>query len=305
MSHEGILKPPQIIVFTLRKGGAASASSSLDTFVYPKTLYMDQFLLENFQIVNAKRTREAEIRSLLIQLDQRKAELTTHDNRDAIKDLKTSLQYFENVAHVGDSPDRRASVASTAEKLRKVLLGLETAVEKINAEVEKLQNEIKSLFECPELQNHRYDLRVVLMHTGVSGRKQMYSYVQDRNGAWWKTLDHAVTEVTEVDVLTDPTGIHLGAGPYMLIYSRHVPQEQLLQPIQWPRQFVDTTNNNNEHFLKTLSPEMADKFRMAKGNGSEEPRIEDAGQSGNKRVTLSEGGKGSQDVSMMDLNAGN
>ena len=40
-----------------------------------------------------------------------------------------------------------------------------------------------------------YDLRAVLVHTGLPGRKQIYSYVQDNQGVWWKILDHVVTEV--------------------------------------------------------------------------------------------------------------
>jgi len=41
----------------------------------------------------------------------------------------------------------------------------------------------------------QYDLRAVLVHTGLPGRKQMYSYVQDTESTWWKTVDHEVTEV--------------------------------------------------------------------------------------------------------------
>ncbi|KAL0071280.1 hypothetical protein AAF712_001846 [Marasmius tenuissimus] len=290
-THDGITVPSQVLIFTLNKSGSATPSSATDTFAYPKTLYMDQFLLENLELANTKRLREREICDRLSQLEKQKVELTKHDNKDVMKNLKTSVHYFENVASVGNDPDRQASLAATAQKLRKVLHGLETAVDKINSEGEKLMDEMKSLFECPELQKHRYDLRAVLMHTGVPGRKQMYSYVQDRNGTWWKTLDYTVSEVTEADVLTDPTGLHLGAGPYMLIYSRYVPQEGLLKPTQWPRQYVDAVTSNNEHLLRTLSPDK----REAKSNSQAER------PAGKKRVTLAQG---SQDVSMMDLTLG-
>jgi len=30
------------------------------------------------------------------------------------------------------------------------------------------------------------------MHTGLPGRKQIYSYIQDNDGTWWKTLDYVV-----------------------------------------------------------------------------------------------------------------
>lgn len=75
------------------------------------------------------------------------------------------------------------------------------------------------------------------MHTGLPGRKQIYSYVQDVEGTWWKSVDTDVDEVPEETVLTDPTGIHLGAGPYLLFYSRHLSDEQLREPLVWPTIF--------------------------------------------------------------------
>ncbi|EEB98038.1 hypothetical protein MPER_02528, partial [Moniliophthora perniciosa FA553] len=54
------------------------------------------------------------------------------------------------------------------------------------------------------------------MHTGVSGRKQLYSYVQDRDGTWWKTVDHTVTEKR----------------------IRSIPSDQLSEPLMWPRESV-------------------------------------------------------------------
>jgi hypothetical protein len=65
----------------------------------------------------------------------------------------------------------------------------------------------------------------------------MYSYVQDVEGTWWKTADTEVVEVSEETALTDPTGVHLGAGPCLLLYSRHLSDEQLREPLEWPRAF--------------------------------------------------------------------
>jgi len=103
--------------------------------------------------------------------------------------------------------------------------------------LEKLQADVSVVLECPELQEFRYDLRAVLMHTGLPERKQMYSYVQDIEETWWKTVDKEVVEVPEETVLTDPTGLHLGAGPYLLLYSRHLTDEQLHEPLVWPTGF--------------------------------------------------------------------
>ena len=43
----------------------------------------------------------------------------------------------------------------------------------------------------------KYDLCAVLVHTGLPGRKQIYSYVRDQHDLWWKTVDYTVTEVLD------------------------------------------------------------------------------------------------------------
>lgn len=45
-------------------------------------------------------------------------------------------------------------------------------------------------------------------------------------------------QVPEETVLSDPTGLHLGAGPYMLFYSRHLSEEELNMPLTWPKVFM-------------------------------------------------------------------
>ena len=45
-------------------------------------------------------------------------------------------------------------------------------------------------------------------------------------------------QVPEETVLTDPTGLHLNAGPYMLVYSRHLPEDVIKTPQTWPPLFV-------------------------------------------------------------------
>ncbi|KAF9260732.1 hypothetical protein L218DRAFT_932236 [Marasmius fiardii PR-910] len=301
--HDGIIDPSQIIVFTLKKSIPGTGSPPFDNFVYPKTMFMDQFLLANFEVANTKRLRQMEIQKRLFELEQQKGELTKYGNKDVLKNLNSSVHYFENIARVGDDPARQTFLDVTSAKLRKIILGVEAVLEKINQEVENLQEETKTLFDCPELQKLQYDLRAVLVHTGVPGRKQMYSYVQDRNGTWWKTLDYTVTETSEADVLTDPTGLHLDAGPYMLIYSRSLPKEELIAPNSWPPQFLDAVKLNNERFLESLSPEVLERAKRAEGPASGEKK-QNFENSGKKRVTLSDEAKGSRDVSMMDLASG-
>ena len=81
-------------------------------------------------------------------------------------------------------------------------------------------------------------------------------------------------QVSEEIVLTDQTGFHLGAGPYMLIYSRAVPEGDE-GPLPWPEhvvvrairlllpprrvhtstRFQREVDRHNEIFLESVEPE--------------------------------------------------
>lgn len=91
------------------------------------------------------------------------------------------------------------------------------------------------------------------MHDGFYGRGHLYSYVKQKS-QWWKISDHSATEVSrttelspissvliyatvqvsEEEVLNDSIGFHLGAGPYFLIYSRSMTEEEENYPLAWP-----------------------------------------------------------------------
>lgn len=78
---------------------------------------------------------------------------------------------------------------------------------------------------------------------------------------WWKTVDHVVNEVPEETVLNDTAGLHLGAGPYFLIYSRALPEEQENVRVQWVEQLKNSVKHNNALFLSTLPPEVVADLR--------------------------------------------
>ena len=58
------------------------------------------------------------------------------------------------------------------------------------------------------------------------------------------TLEHndlmSLTDLkaSEEMVLADPSGLHMGAGPYLLLYSRHIPQDRIKAPLPWPKPYV-------------------------------------------------------------------
>jgi len=139
-------------------------------------------------------------------------------------------------------------------------------------QLHKMRNEAATMLDCPELKQVRvrrchvacfykclsefqYDLRVVFIHDGLYGRKHLYSYVHDK-GQWWKIADSLIEQVsvsrkqstaatdshhqdnqqvTEDIVLNDTSGLHLGAGPYLLLYSRILDEEnERLACLPWP-----------------------------------------------------------------------
>ncbi|KAH9474579.1 putative ubiquitin carboxyl-terminal hydrolase K02C4.3 [Psilocybe cubensis] len=256
-SHDVIIRPSDVITFQLRRlPNASSSKTSPDPFVYPKSLYLDRFMFDNLAFTNNKRKQERRMLEEIENLKAQKEKLTRSDNRDSLQTLRNTVYYYEFIAKSDGDRAREARLQRVTENLRDILTGLEAKVEDIDRQIEKLQAEVAVVYDCPELQQYQYDLRAVLVHSGLPGRKHIYSYVQDIEGVWWKTVDHEVTEVPEETVLTDPTGLHLGAGPYMLFYSRHLTHDQLHEPLVWPNVFSEAVADNNKKFLAMMHPEL-------------------------------------------------
>ncbi|CAA7266272.1 unnamed protein product [Cyclocybe aegerita] len=255
-NHDVIITPSEALAFEIRRLPNAPGKASPDPLIYPKTLYLDRFLFDNVSLVNEKRSTERKTLRRIRELSEYKEKLTRHNGRDTLQDLRASIHYYEHVADRGNDPVRQRTLERTAAHLKDVMTMILGKVEDIDHQVELLQTEVAAIYDCPELQQFDYDLRSVLVHTGLPGRKQIYSYVQDVEGTWWKTVDCEVTEVPEETVLSDPTGLHMGAGPYMLFYSRHLSDEQLHEPLVWPNIFSSAVEENNKQFLAMVHPEL-------------------------------------------------
>ena len=93
------------------------------------------------------------------------------------------------------------------------------------------------------------------MHDGQKGREHVYSYINHED-AWWKVVGCTVAkarpdfrwistqikpmnqshpQVALETVLSDENGVDVGAGPFLLIYSR-----SLSEPLksEWPETLV-------------------------------------------------------------------
>ncbi|OCH87159.1 hypothetical protein OBBRIDRAFT_827877 [Obba rivulosa] len=258
-----IFQPSDAVAFQLVRDNvlppsqsSGSAKSERQTFRYPKHVYLDQFLHENVGLANARRARLQELHAEIERMSKRRDALTRHNDRDILADMQSSIYYYENIAEYDNDPQRETTVKDTAKKLRKILTRIENELQTIDVSIAKLKAEADNIFDCPELQKHRYDLRVVLVHDGLYGRSHLYSYVKQKD-KWWKTVDYLVTEVSEDTVLNDPVGLHLGAGPYFLIYSRALSEEEENMRAPWPDILKETVRYNNKAFLEQLPEEVA------------------------------------------------
>ncbi|KAF7440180.1 hypothetical protein PC9H_000524 [Pleurotus ostreatus] len=246
--HDIIVEPSQVVVFGLKHGNFSS-SSIQEPFTYPKSIYMDQFLGENLKLTNEKRVQQQQIRDRLQELATRKQTITRSSDTDGLQALRDSMYYYEHLADAKGDPERKEKLTRTLAQLQAILTTIEKEAEGIDAEVAKLKEEESKLFDCPELQHHKYDLRAVCIHTGIPGRKHTYLYVH-HDGEWWKMVDTEVTKVADDAVLTDTTGLHLGAGPYLLFYSRSLPEDS--PAVKWPSHLEDEIRANNTHLIESL-----------------------------------------------------
>ncbi|KAK7039937.1 glycoside hydrolase family 79 protein [Favolaschia claudopus] len=235
-----------------KDGGSGSAANKNiqdpQPFVFPRTLYMDRFLDGSLEKAEGARRAERRVGGEVVRLRARRGYSSfLSQDQDAFEMLRGAIEYYEHVAACADveengREERKGMLEGMAGKLRRTLGRLEGEVADIDKELTKLYAERDAIWEDPGLRCHPYDLRAVLMHTGLPGRKHIYAYVRDQEdeGKWWKVVDYKVTEVSEQTILTDSTGLHLGAGPYMLVYSRRQTEEERKREgrVRWPEGFV-------------------------------------------------------------------
>ncbi|KAF8452404.1 hypothetical protein L210DRAFT_2031624 [Boletus edulis BED1] len=254
-----IFEPSEVVAFELVRpsstpGTTANGNGSdRKPFTYPKSIYLDQFLRKNVELAQTKRAQKREMLQEVQQLLLHKNTLTHFDNKDTLKDLRSAIFYFETVADAKDDLEREVSIQATTWKLKSILTTIEDEVKATDERINMLRTEAETLLDCEELQQFKYDLRVVFVHDGLYGRKHLYSYVHDKS-CWWKIADSLIEKVSEDTVLNDQAGLHLGAGPYLLLYSRICDSPAPVLP--WMDDIKDDVKAANREFLSQLPPEL-------------------------------------------------
>ncbi|KAI1792356.1 hypothetical protein LXA43DRAFT_1060642 [Ganoderma leucocontextum] len=258
-----IFEPSDIIAFQLVRDGALPSYDAAGgrkaermPFRYPGSVYLDQFMRESYDLAKVKRVEQRVLWEEVKELEARKKGLLHYNDKDVLVDLQSCLYYYENVAESDGEAMREQEIKANKKRLAKIIGRIQQEAKLIDAAIESKRTEAQSKLDCPELKQHRYDLRAVLVHDGLYGRNHLYSYVKHK-GQWWKTLDYSVTKVSEETVLTDATGLHLSAGPYYLLYSHAVSEEEENARVDWPENFKNSVKHNNRAFLRDLPDDLA------------------------------------------------
>ncbi|KIM34465.1 hypothetical protein M408DRAFT_325862 [Serendipita vermifera MAFF 305830] len=191
---------------------------------FPAQLYVDPFLLETREITTVQRGTRSAMESGIRLSETRLSGLGGGSNTTPLKNLRASIKYFEELALDDGDEQRKQRKNLSLEMLKQTLLKIEAEIERLKEDIKSTRESMMHVYDVTGLQKHPYTLRAVLMWDGVFGRTHHYSYVKAQNGKWYKSVESTVTEVEESAVLSDPTGLHMGAGPFMLLYSKDVPE---------------------------------------------------------------------------------
>jgi len=151
--------------------------------------------------------------------------------------------------------------------LKKALRDVEERLALLQFEIDQAREVAEACFDIDALKKNPYDLRAVLMSDGIPGRDHTYAYIRGYDGKWYKSLDATVTEVSEETVLTDSTGLHMGVGPYMLIYSKAVdlePESENMEEVaaKYDRWVKDEIGPWNRQFRMQLPEEQANTMEQ-------------------------------------------
>ena len=90
--HDVIIEPSEVIAFHLRNTRSATCSANASAllsqkpFKYPKTLYLDRFLSDNFQLADAKRKQQMDIADQIQKLTAQRNSIT-HCNVSLVRPL--------------------------------------------------------------------------------------------------------------------------------------------------------------------------------------------------------------------------
>ncbi|CEL54973.1 hypothetical protein RSOLAG1IB_07466 [Rhizoctonia solani AG-1 IB] len=228
-------------------------------FGFPSRLWFDRWVADKRDFVlRTVKAREKDIEEQLKRIESENLKLKRCEGRDTLADLRACIRHFEHTATDGGDPKRKVRNENTLGKLNSVLKDIEDKLAEHATNTEELSKERSKLWDLSELQTIAYDLQAVVIHDGLLGRAHIFSYIR-YNGKWWKVVDGDVTEASEETVLGDSSGVHLGSGAFLMLYSK--PTEEKETP--WPRKDRIKSQKLDEEFRATLPPTVRFKFEKS------------------------------------------
>ncbi|EUC61380.1 ubiquitin carboxyl-terminal hydrolase [Rhizoctonia solani AG-3 Rhs1AP] len=246
---------PDVLAFKLNRVSGGGTGK----FGFPVRLWLDRWVMDKREFVVGKiKAREKEIEEQLKQMESESLKLKKCEGRDTLVDLRACIRHFELTATDGGDPKRRARNENTLHKLKSILKDIEDKLAEHATKTEELNTERSKLWDLPELQTIPYDLQAVVIHDGLLGRTHMFSYVR-HNGKWWKVVDDDVTEASEETVLGDSSGVHLGSGAFITLYSKPTEEKEL----PWPRKVRMKSQKLDEEFRANLPQTVRYMFEKA------------------------------------------
>ncbi|KAG8690561.1 hypothetical protein FRC11_010748 [Ceratobasidium sp. 423] len=218
---------PDVLAFKVDR--SSNQSGGTGKFGFPTRLWFDRWVIDKREfVVNTIKAREKDIEEQVKGMETENLKLKKCEGRDTLADLRACIRHFEYTATDGGDPKRKARNEITLQKLKTILKDIEDK------------------------------LAAVVIHDGLLGRAHIFSYVR-HNGKWWKVVDGDVTEASEETVLGDSSGVHLGSGAFITLYSKPTEEKKL----QWPRKDRIKSRKLDEEFRATLPPTVRFKFEKA------------------------------------------
>eukprot|EP00160_Parvularia_atlantis_P000241 Unigene10197_Nuclearia_a/m.31136 Unigene10197_Nuclearia_a/g.31136 ORF Unigene10197_Nuclearia_a/g.31136 Unigene10197_Nuclearia_a/m.31136 type:complete len:811 (-) Unigene10197_Nuclearia_a:50-2482(-) len=91
----------------------------------------------------------------------------------------------------------------------------------LQAEIKRLREEHKRMYDLPELSQHAYVLHAVLVHDGEAGMGHYWAFIRDPAADRWRRFnDTNVTDVTEETVFEESFGGKGAMSAYCLVYAQ-------------------------------------------------------------------------------------
>lgn len=258
----------------------ASAPSQKYPLQFPAQLYVDPFMLNNLDIAKIQKEAQIKMETKVRDIERKISALGGGTNKLPLKNLQMSIKYYQEIIANDGTQEQKELNKATLEALEAVLDRIEKEIDEKKDELSRTKKDITELYDLTALKKMPYELCAVLMWDGVYGRSHVYSYVKAKDGNWYKIVDSSVTQVTEEAVLTDSSGLHLTAGPFMLFYnslenpehsspiSQEAAQEGLTRPLsketysllqrqfsEWNRKVREIVRRANSEFRTQLANE--------------------------------------------------